>query len=144
MGLRVWVTPIWQSDTITSVLEGSYRLVRNAILSFREMQKSGLHIPAIKYEDLVSHPESIVAALLKEIGIPANVLPRTLKAMDMDSQALVPFSQDKMVKLKNQTKMSDLDPEFLDDMQQEFEEVGVPGPYNWDENFRLPGTIIPK
>ncbi len=37
------------------LLEVSYRIVRNAIVAFREMQESGLHIPAIKYEDLVSH-----------------------------------------------------------------------------------------
>ncbi len=49
-----------------------------------------------------------------------------------------------MAKLKVQKKLSGLDPEFLEDMQQEFEEVRVPGPYDWDENFRLSGTIIPK
>ena len=124
--------------------EFSYRSIRNAFMAFLEMQKSGLHIPAIKYEDLVSHPESIVAALLREIEIPAKVVPRALKGMEMDSQAQVPFSQEKMAKLKGQTKMSSLDLEFLDDMQQEFEEVGVPGPYDWDENFRLSGTILPN
>ncbi len=126
------------------LLEFGYRLVRNAILGFHEMRKSGIHVSAIKYEDLVSHPESIVAGVLNEIGIPAQVLPRALKAMEVDSQAQVPFSQDKMAKLKVQTKLSGLDPEFLEDMQQEFEEVRVPGPYDWDENFRLAGTIIPK
>ncbi len=124
------------------LLEMSYRSVRNALLSFREMQKSGVHIPAIKYEDLVSDPESIVAALLKEIGIPAQVMSRALKAMEVDSQSQVPFSQEKMATLVVEAKLSDLDPEFLEDMQQEFEEVGVPGPYDWDENLRLPGTII--
>ncbi len=123
--------------------EVSYRIVRNAILSFHEMQKSGLHIPAIKYEDLVSHPESIVADVLKEIGIPAQVLTHALKAMEVDSQSQVPFSQEKMATLKLKTRPSGLDPEFLEDMQQEFE-VGVPGPYDWDENFRLFGSIVPK
>ncbi len=126
------------------LLEFSYRTVRNGILCFHEMQKSGLHIPAINYEDLVSHPESIVTAILKEIGIPAQALPRALKAMEVDSQSQVPFSQEKMATLKEQTKLSGLDPEFLEDMQQEFEEVGVPGPCVWNENFRLSGTIIPK
>ncbi len=124
--------------------EFSYRTIRNAFKAFLEMQKCGLHIPAIKYEDLVSNPESIVAALLREIGIPAEVVPRALKGMEMDSQAQVPFSQEKMAKLKEQAKGSKLDPEFLDDMQQEFEEVGVPGPYDWDKNCRLSGTILPQ
>ncbi len=126
------------------LLEDSYRTVRNALIAFHEMQKSGLHIPAIKYEDLVSHPESIVTAVLKEIGIPAHVLPLALKAMEVDSQAQVPFSQEKMAKLTGLTEISDLDPEFLEDIQQEFEEVGVPGPYDWYQNFRLPGNIISK
>ncbi len=126
------------------LLEFCYRTVRNAFVAFREMQNAGLHIPAIKYEDLVSDPESIVAALLKEIGIPAKVLPRALKAMEIDSQAQVPFNQEKMAKLKEQAKASTLDPEILEDMQQEFEEVGVPGPYDWDGTFRLSGTILPK
>ncbi len=82
------------------LLEVCYRTVRNGILGFHEMQRSGLHIPAIKYEDLLSHPDSIVAALLKEIGIPAQVLPRALKAMEVDSQSQVPFSQEKTAKLK--------------------------------------------
>ncbi len=124
--------------------EFSYRAIRNAFIAFVEMQKSGLHIPAIKYEDLVSNPESIVATLLREIGIPVKVIPRALKGMETDSQAQVPFSQEKMAKLKDQTKGSKLDPEFLEDMQLEFKEVGVPGPYDWDENFRLSGTILPK
>ncbi len=126
------------------LLEFGYRSVRNAFAAFREMQKNDIKIPAIKYEDLVTHPESIVTALLKEIGISTSVLPRALKAMEIDSQSQVPFSQEKMATLKAQAKASNIDPEFLEDMQGECEDVGVPGPQDWGENFRLSGTIIPE
>ncbi len=123
--------------------EYGYRSVLYSLRAFKEMRKSG--IAAFKYEDLVSHSEQIIGALLAEVGLERNLVSRASKAMDMDSQAKSPFNQQKMKKAKEAEKnLFGLDPEFLEDMQQEFEQAGVPGPYDWNEDFRLPGTVVPQ
>ena len=63
--------------------------------------------------------------------------------MEQDSQANVPFSQEAMATKKTPVNLTKLNSEFLDDMQEEFAEAGVPGPYDWIEGFRLPGTVNP-
>ncbi len=50
-----------------------------------------------------------------------------MKAMGQGSQAKVPFSQ----KATKKTPVDLTKLEFLHDMQEEFAEAGVPGPYDW-------------
>ena len=121
--------------------EFGYRTALNCFRAFLDMQKNGIRIPAFKYEDLVSSPEVIVAEVLKEVGMSNNLVSRAIKAMDVDSQGQSTISQEKMAKLKTRVDLSKIDPELLEDMQQEFEEVGVPGPYDWNGGLRLPGTV---
>ncbi len=111
--------------------------------AYLEMRQSGLHIPAFKYEDLLANPKSVVTALLKAVGIPENLASRAMKAMGQDSQAKVPFSQKAMATKKTPVDLLKLPSDFLNDMQEEFADAGLPGPYDWVEGFRLPGSASP-
>ena len=128
----------------SNVWEWSYRIMVINIKSYFEMRQNGIHIPAFKYEDLLANPKAVVTALLKAVGIPENLASLAIKAMEQDSQAKVPFSQKAMATKKTPVDLAKLDSEFLDDMQEEFAEAGVPGPWDWVEGFRLPGTVIPE
>ncbi len=123
------------------LLEWTYRSVLVNFRAFLEMQKSGVRIPAFKYEDLVSDPEGIIGALLKEVGLPASLTYRAVKAMDVDSQSQANISQARMADRKEAIDLAKLDPDFLTDLQQEFVEAGVPGPQDWKDGIRLPGTV---
>ena len=124
-----------------NVWEWSYRLSLINLKSYLEMRQNGIHIDAFKYEDLLVNTKNTVTALLKAVGIPQNLASRAMKAMEQDSQANVPFSQKAMAAKKTPVNLAKLNSEFLDDMQEEFAQAGVPGPYEWIEGFRLPGTV---
>ncbi len=64
-----------------------------------------------------------------------------MKAMEQDSQANVPICQKAMGTKKIPVDLTKLVSKFLDDMQEEFAEAGIPGPYDWVDEFRIPGTV---
>ncbi len=125
------------------VLEWSYRIMLINYKAYLEMLQNGFDTPAFKYEDLLANPKAISAALLKAVGIPENLASLAMTAMEQDSQAKVPFSQEAMAAKKAPVDLAKLPSEFLDAMQEEFSEAGVPGPYDWNKGYRLPGTVIP-
>ena len=127
------------------LLEWGYRTVLMNCKAFMDMRRNGLHIPALRYEDLISEPDTMVPVLLKAVGLPENLTSRAMETLAQDSQTKAPFSQQAMAeKKKRAVDFMELDPDFLEDMRQECEEAGVPGPYDWVEDFRLPGTIEPQ
>ena len=126
------------------LLEWGYRTVLSNCKAFMDMRRNGLRIPALRYEDLISEPDTMVPALLKAVGIPESLTSRAMEALQLDSQTKAPFSQQAMAdKKKRSVDFTELDSDFLEHMTQECEEAGVPGPYDWVEDFRLPGTIEP-
>ena len=108
------------------------------------MRERGLQVTAVRYEDLVQEPDRILTELLKIANMPESLVPLAKNALKTDSQATQPFNQREAGKLKKVLGERDPEEELLrDEMQELYEEAGVPGPRDWEREglITLPGTI---
>ncbi len=128
----------------STFLEYLYRIELVSFLAYRDMRERGLQVTAVRYEDLVQEPDRILTELLKIANMPESLVPLAKNALKTDSQATQPFNQREAGKLKKVLGERDPEEELLrDEMQELYEEAGVPGPRDWEREglITLPGTI---
>ncbi len=124
-------------------LEYSYRFQIISFEAFNRMRKCGIPVTAVKYEDLIKEPNRVLAELMKITNMPESLAAKAKEALKKDSQGIWVVNQKDMAKFRKQIGECDPNEELLrDEMQEISEELGVPGPRDWEkESITLPGTI---
>ena len=124
-------------------LEFAYRIQLVSFVAYNRMRQVGVPVVGVRYEDLIAEPDRVLSELLNLTNMPETLVKLANNAFNADSQATQPFNQQGMAKLKNMLGEPDCNEELLrDEMQELFEEAGVPGPRDWEKEFiKLPGTI---
>lgn len=82
-----------------------------------EKQQKDLDTPAIKYEDLISHPEESVRSILRYCDLPEDLVPKAMQAFVGDSQGDLGLSWNQLIEIGWATKeMATTAPEAIQEL----------------------------
>jgi len=65
----------------------------SAIRRYMLLLRQGVPICAVRYEDLVAHPQQVLESLFEYCSLPVSQVPRGLRALEEDAQGDTPLAR---------------------------------------------------